>query len=125
METRMQVENSLFDAVTETHIKASENSVGQGHIELVYKQQKANKVKEPNTKELKLLLERQDYCCAISGIPLDPETAELDHIQPLSRGGTHELANIQIVDTRVNRMKGTMMMDEFIEICCKIATKSG
>ena len=74
---------------------------------------------------MKHLVECQGYQCALSGIDLTPESAELDHIVPLTNGGDHVMQNIQIVDVRINRMKGTMSNDEFIDLCVKVAEFAG
>jgi 5-methylcytosine-specific restriction endonuclease McrA len=63
------------------------------------------------------LIERQNFCCAMSGRALTPETASLDHIVPLSRNGSHELANLCVVDQQVNAAKGTMTVEEFVSLC--------
>ena len=54
--------------------------------------------------------------CAITGLDLIPgRTASLDHVKPLSRGGTNRRENLQFVHTMVNSMKQNLMMTEFIE----------
>lgn len=63
------------------------------------------------------LAKRQNYRCAITGRELTPETASLDHIVPLSRGGAHVLSNIWLVDQKVNFAKGTMTYGEFVQLC--------
>ena len=67
------------------------------------------------------LIEQQDRRCALTGRRLKPKNAALDHITPVSRGGTHQIENAQILDKAVNRAKGTMNNDEFIELCCAVA----
>jgi 5-methylcytosine-specific restriction endonuclease McrA len=67
------------------------------------------------------LIKRQNFICAISGRTLTPETASLDHIIPLGRGGPHSLENVWAVDHRVNVAKGTMTFDEFVAMCKEIA----
>lgn len=67
------------------------------------------------------LIERQQFCCALSGRQLTPETASLDHIVPLSRGGTHDLNNLWIVDHKVNAAKGTLTVEEFVSLCRDVA----
>lgn len=71
--------------------------------------------------DLKALLEMQGYRCALSGVRLEPATAELDHKIPLSRGGTNDLGNLQWLSRDVNRAKGTMDNEEFVKLCKKIA----
>lgn len=66
------------------------------------------------------LLEQQEYRCALTGCPLTPDDAEVDHILPLSKGGEHELSNLQIVTRRVNRAKGDMTPAEFFELCERV-----
>jgi len=63
------------------------------------------------------LLERQHYTCVLSGRQLEPDTAALDHVVPLSRGGKHELPNVQWLDKEINQMKGQNTNDEFIALC--------
>lgn len=72
-------------------------------------------------KQIMELIERQQFRCALSGRPLTPETASLDHIVPLSRGGTHELSNLWIVDYQVNTAKGTLTVEEFVTLCRDVA----
>ena len=63
------------------------------------------------------LIEKQQYRCALSGRKLTPETASLDHVVPLSRGGKHDISNLQVLEHQVNTAKGTLTMDEFISLC--------
>jgi hypothetical protein len=67
---------------------------------------------------LEALLLQQGNRCAYSGLLLVlGENASLDHKDPLSRGGTPLVENIQWVDYQVNRMKNDMTHDEFIAMC--------
>ncbi len=70
-----------------------------------------------SAKQVMALVERQRFRCAISGRELTPETASLDHITPLARGGKHELGNVWAVDHQVNTAKGTLSMEEFVAMC--------
>lgn len=71
-------------------------------------------------RQLQQLLEKQEYRCAISGRQLSPETASLDHIVPLSRGGAHDVSNLWIVDHQVNLAKATLTHDEFLALCREV-----
>lgn len=73
------------------------------------------------------MLTAQDFKCAISGRRLTPETASLDHIVPLSKGGAHDMSNLWLVDHRINLAKGTMTFEEFVEMCREVVahTASG
>ena len=66
------------------------------------------------------LIKKQNFLCAISGRTLTPETASLDHIIPLGRGGPHSIENVWAVDHHVNVAKGTMTFDEFVAMCREI-----
>jgi 5-methylcytosine-specific restriction endonuclease McrA len=68
-------------------------------------------------------LDRQQYLCALSNRELTPQTASVDHILPLSRGGTHTPDNIQILSADVNRCKGSLTNAEFVELCKEIAAR--
>jgi len=78
-------------------------------------------VKTVTAKMIMRLVEQQAFRCALSGRELTPETASLDHIVPLSRGGNHELSNLWAVDHQANSAKGTMTVDEFISLCREVA----
>ncbi len=64
------------------------------------------------------LIVAQGGRCAITGLPLDPQTISPDHIVPLSReelSPNQATDNIWLVHKRVNAMKGTMTYDELVE----------
>lgn len=69
-------------------------------------------------------LKEQEHRCALSGISLHPETTELDHIVPISSGGDDSANNLQFLDGRVHLMRGTIPVDEFVELCCRVADYS-
>lgn len=74
-----------------------------------------------------------DFCkendltiCSICGDPLDGTPSKdihIDHIVPKSRGGTHELHNLQVVCKTCNSLKSDMTMDEMYAGLEKILTK--
>lgn len=72
--------------------------------------------------DLRKLIELQEYRCALSGVPLTPELARLDHIQPVTDGGSDFPDNLQWVHEDVNRMKGAMSQEQFIKWCSMIAS---
>ena len=66
------------------------------------------------------LLVAQGGKCAITGLPLDPQDVNADHILPLSRkelSPTKTQENIWLVHKKVNAMKGTMTYTEFVQMC--------
>ena len=66
------------------------------------------------------LLESQKFKCAITGRPLTPETASIDHRVAVSRGGSNTMPNIQIVHREVNQAKRAMSMEDFIAMCREV-----
>lgn len=70
--------------------------------------------------ELMRLLKQQEYRCALTGEKLTPDTAQLDHKTPKSKGGGDTLDNLQWLDRTVNRMKGSMTTEEFIAVCRRV-----
>lgn len=71
--------------------------------------------------EIKSLMELQQYICAITGDILIPGVnASLDHKIPKSRGGTHELSNLEWILTEANYFKYTRTKKELLELCRKI-----
>lgn len=77
--------------------------------------------KTAGRKEVRELIANQDYKCALTGVALDPDTAELDHVVPVTEGGDHSIGNLQVLHKTVNRMKGSMSNDEFIRWCKLVA----
>lgn len=70
--------------------------------------------------QLKDLIEKQNHECRLTGRPLTPKTAAADHIVPIDQGGENDIANIQILDSKVNFSKGTMTNDEFVKMCVDV-----
>ncbi len=44
--------------------------------------------------------------CGICGDPLHPAQFQVDHIVPVSLGGSHEVSNLQLTHARCNVLKG-------------------
>jgi 5-methylcytosine-specific restriction endonuclease McrA len=74
---------------------------------------------------LRSLWEEQQGKCAVTGEKLVPGVnASLDHIQPLSRGGTSERSNLRWVTSTVNHMKWNLTDTEFVDKCRQIAQRA-
>ena len=73
-----------------------------------------------STTNILTLIERQGFRCALTGRPLTPGTASLDHIVPLTQDGAHVIENTQVLHRDVNRAKGVLTNDQFIEICREV-----
>ena len=76
--------------------------------------------------QISTLYECQQHKCALSGISLEPERTKTLQQQNLSidridsfKG--YEPDNIQLVDKRINMMKGSLSNEDFIELCTLVA----
>lgn len=58
--------------------------------------------------------------CGICGKFVSPEEYTVDHIIPLSRGGTYEYGNLQCTCRRCNLMKADALPEDFIDIVAKV-----
>lgn len=67
--------------------------------------------------DLRAMLAKQSYRCALTGRELTPENCSLDHIVPLCKGGAHSKENAQLVVIEANKAKGMMTEGEFIQLC--------
>ena len=66
---------------------------------------------------LRLLWDAQSGRCALTGRDLDIRTAELDHIVPRSKNGTHDLENLRLVVPEANMAKGSLTDAELLCLC--------
>jgi len=73
-----------------------------------------------STKNVLRLLEYQGHRCALTGRRLTPQTAALDHIVPMRRGGEHAIENTQVLHKDVNRAKGSLTSEEFLAMCREV-----
>lgn len=72
-------------------------------------------------KELKLLLEEQNFKCALTGDCISfNDNIELDHILPTTRGGKNNLSNVRWTTKEANRLKQNLVDIELKELCKKI-----
>lgn len=73
-----------------------------------------------NPSNILRLLEWQEYRCALTGRPLTPESASLDHIVPVRDGGQHIMENVQVLHKDINRAKSTLAHEQFIQLCREV-----
>lgn len=59
------------------------------------------------------VIQESGYICGICGQPVDPAEATIDHIIPLSRGGTDARENLMCAHRRCNELKGNLTLEEF------------
>jgi len=70
--------------------------------------------------QLEELLKRQRKQCGLTGRKLQPSNVSLDHIWPLSRGGSATIENCQLVVREANAAKGSLTPDEFLKLCREV-----
>lgn len=75
-----------------------------------------------STENVLRLLDYQECRCALTGRPLTPDLASLDHITPIRVGGEHAIENTQVLHRDVNRAKGSLTNDEFLKLCSEVVT---
>ena len=76
----------------------------------------------PTAKRIRRLVELQGFRCAMTGLELTPEDANLDHIVPIASGGKHMMGNVQVVHRVINQMKSTLPKEAFIDWCRRVVT---
>ena len=70
--------------------------------------------------DVRQLLE-SSACCTYCGLPVTWD-AQLDHRQPIARGGRHALDNLAVCCARCNSLKGQLMESEFRELLTLLAS---
>jgi 5-methylcytosine-specific restriction endonuclease McrA len=61
--------------------------------------------------------------CYLTGEKIDlnkPQTYNLDHLIPTSKGGSNDLSNLGICLRDANQAKGDLLVDELYSLCEKI-----
>ena len=66
------------------------------------------------TQEVKAWIDAQSPVCSYCAIELSSDQIQLDHVIPLSRGGSHTIDNFAISCKSCNCSKGNKTLDEFI-----------
>jgi hypothetical protein len=79
---------------------------------------------EYEVRDLTTLLARkwkeQKGFCKLTNIRLNKSNSQVDHIIPVSKGGTSNISNLRWTLKDVNRMKGDLEDSLFYELCLKI-----
>lgn len=76
----------------------------------------------PPITDVEAWLQRQPPICCYCGSPITYKNLSIDHSQPLSRGGSFDLANLRVCCLKCNRSKGAMTEIEFIQLQQLVAT---
>lgn len=80
----------------------------KSHILLLklFRRNRPNRYVHPSVK--KQLLEMYSYMCAICN---SKETLQIDHIHPISKGGSNEINNLQVLCSKCNRKKSNKCLN--------------
>jgi len=70
-------------------------------------------------------LNRQGWRCALSGVVLKAENVSIDHLIPVSKGGTNDFDNLRLLDVGVNLALRHLSDSEFILMCNKVTKFNG
>lgn len=75
---------------------------------------------------LRKIWDAQGGTCALTGRKLViGQNASLDHIVPVTRGGTSDASNLRFVVRSVNVLKLDLLDDELLELCADVLRHSG
>lgn len=66
------------------------------------------------------MAKKQRMLCALSGRKLTSDNISLDHILPLSKGGTNNISNLRLVKKEVNFARQTLSDTDFFNLCREI-----
>lgn len=70
----------------------------------------------------------ENTTCYLSGIPINLLKDNfycLDHVIPVKCGGKNTLKNMGILHKEINRMKGELSIEDFVEWCIKVVKYNG
>ncbi len=70
-------------------------------------------VPEVYAKNRELLKKNALRVCDLCWHRIKKEDLSVDHIVPLSRGGTHHLKNLRLLHSKCNQIKGNLLDEEF------------
>ncbi len=99
-------------------------AVARDYIRKRFFWRRAVKLRGPNkatSTDLALMWKNQRGRCALSGIRLTRENADLDHIVAKARGGGDEASNLRWLCHAVNMAKRDMPDDQFLAMCMDCA----
>ena len=67
--------------------------------------------------QLERILKAQKYRCFLTGRPLTPSDGSVDHLVPLSRGGSQDVSNLRLVTRGANHAKSNLLLQEVVARC--------
>jgi 5-methylcytosine-specific restriction endonuclease McrA len=84
-----------------------------------------NRCKKGKVKSFELwcLAKKQKLICPLTGEKLTIKNISVDHKIPISKGGTNNISNLQLITRRANTIKNSMNMNEFYLFCKNIVDR--
>lgn len=67
----------------------------------------------------------QNGRCGLTGLAMDIQEADIDHIVPLCRGGSSDISNLRWVRRVANAAKDGLLDEEFIALCRDVVSHLG
>lgn len=83
------------------------------------KRKRPQRTKDARYQKRQLFGNRKRRPCTYCGIVLTVETATVDHVVPVSKGGYQKLANVTLACSRCNQRKRSMSREAFIALLAK------
>jgi len=102
------------------HWKGTKNISGRYLNTIKKSAKKRNKQWDVSDEYLQLLLEKQDFKCALSGYPIEFSHKSIRHTASLDRIDNNKgyvIGNVQWVHKNINIMKHIFSNNEFIQLC--------
>lgn len=69
------------------------------------------------------IAKKQKLICPLTGEKLTSQNISVDHIIPISRGGTNHPSNIQLITHQANTVKNNMNLIELFEFCQTVVNR--
>jgi 5-methylcytosine-specific restriction endonuclease McrA len=60
------------------------------------------------------IIERFGTVCYLCGNNVEPDDIHIDHVHPLSKGGSHTIDNLRVACSRCNTRKGSLMLSDYL-----------
>ncbi len=110
-ESRAYAERRFFYKTAANCLGRSEELKGKGF---------GSGIQKKLCREISLLWKKQRGICPVSGRRLNKQTAQLDHIIPIKRGGDSSIENLRWVHRDVNYAKRDLLDHEFLSLCLEV-----
>lgn len=81
---------------------------------------------EITPEDIDALYQVQNCCCALSGLPISWSATGWEHsasIDRIDNNKGYTLDNIQLVHKKINMMRGTLEVSDFVQLCKSVADK--